>query len=145
LRQLLFKELIYTQLNEDGEGSDEVADLSQLTLAMEATLAIIAGSHTTSTALAIAITYLVLNPKCIGRLREELDAAAAHTNPEESSVLEDSNEKFPYGTEIPSERLVELKYLQAVINESMRLQPAIPHGVERTPPMDGGPVVVAGK
>jgi cytochrome P450 len=113
------------QLNEDGEGTHP--SLNKPTLASEAVLAILAGSDTTATALANAMYYLMTHPTCMTRLRAEVDAAA---DP---------------GTEIDADKLVELSYLQAVISETLRLQPAIPNGVQRMPPHHGGPVIVAGQ
>jgi cytochrome P450 len=113
------------QLNEDGEGP--LAEPDAGTLATEASLAIVAGSDTTGTGLANAMCYLLAHPACMDRLRAEVDAAAG----------EDAD--------VPSDRLVELKYLQAVLNETLRLQPAVPNGVQRTPPPAGGPVIVAGQ
>jgi cytochrome P450 len=82
----------------------------------ESTVAIVAGADTTSTALANAVFYLLTHPVCFTRLREELDGA---------------EDKTPY--------------LDAVLSETLRLQPALPNGVQRTPPLSGGPVVVAGQ
>jgi cytochrome P450 len=112
------------QMDEDDAGVH--APLDDESLAAEASLAIVAGSDTTSTALANALFYLISHPTSMARLREELDGAAAP------------------GEDVPPEALSELAYLQAVLNETLRLQPAVPNGVQRTPPPAGGPVVVAG-
>jgi cytochrome P450 len=111
-------------MDEDAAGTH--ASLDDETLAAEASLAIVAGSDTTSTALANALFYLISHPASMARLREELDGTA------------------PPGEDVPPEALSELPYLQAVLNETLRLQPAVPNGVQRTPPPEGGPVVVAG-
>jgi cytochrome P450 len=118
------------QLNEDGEQSHG-PPLNEDTLVSEASLSIIAGSDTTGTALSNAMVYLISRPECFARLRAELDAAAG--------------EGAAYDVEIAPERLVKLEYLQAIINETLRLMPAIPNGVHRMPPPDGGPVLVAGQ
>jgi cytochrome P450 len=73
--------------------------------------------------------YLIQYPHQFLRLRAEVDAAAGGG--------------FTYDNDVSSDRLVELKFLQAVINETLRLQPAIPNGVQRTTPKEGGPVIVA--
>jgi cytochrome P450 len=73
--------------------------------------------------------YLIQHPHQLRRLRAELDAAAGGGS--------------TYDIDVGSDRLVELKFLQAVINETLRLQPAIPNGVQRTAPKEGGPVIVA--
>jgi hypothetical protein len=118
------------QLNEDGENAHGLT-LSKPTIVSEAMLALIAGSDTTGTALANAMFYLMTHQECLARLRIELDAAAG--------------EGAAYDVEIEIDKLAELKYLQAVINETLRLQPAVPNGVQRTPPEEGGPVLVAGQ
>jgi cytochrome P450 len=105
--------------------------MNTATLASEAGLAIVPGSDTTSTALANMIFYLIQYPSYFRRLRDEVDAAAG--------------EGAAYDVDIDSDQLVNLKFLQAVINETIRLQPAIPNGVQRTPPKEGGPVLVAGQ
>jgi cytochrome P450 len=77
------------------------------------------------------IFYLIQHPYHLRRLREEVDAAAG--------------EGVAYDVDIDSDQLVSLKFLQAVINETIRLQPAVPNGVQRMPPKEGGPVLVAGQ
>jgi cytochrome P450 len=97
----------------------------------ESTLAIVAGSDTTGTALANTMFYLITHPEVFARLRREVDAAAG--------------EGTSYDVDVQPDVLGDLKYLQAVINETLRLQPAVPNGVQRTPPQEGGPVIVAGQ
>jgi cytochrome P450 len=116
-------------LNEDGEGTH--APLSKATLVGEAMLALIGGSDTTATTLSNTLFYLMTHPVCMARLRRELDAVAG--------------EQAAYDVEIGAEKLAGAKYLQAVINETLRLQPVAPSGVQRTPPKNGGPVLVAGQ
>jgi cytochrome P450 len=115
-------------MNEDGEETHP--PLSKNTAVGESMLALIAGSDTTGTALANAMFYLLTHPECMTRLRAELDAAAG--------------EGSPLDVDIGTDKLSELEYLQAIINETLRLQPAVPNGVPRMPPKEGGPVVVAG-
>lgn len=98
------------------------------TLMGESMLAIIAGSDTTSTALANLVFYLLSQPECFVRLRQELDIAAG--------------DGAAYDVEIEAEKLVELKYLQAIINETLRLQPAVPNGVQRMVPDNGEPAII---
>jgi cytochrome P450 len=104
--------------------------MNTATLALEAALAIIAGSDTTSVALSNMIFYLVQHPHHFRRLRAEIDAAAG--------------EGAAYDVDVDSDQLVSLKFMQAIINETLRLQPAVPNGVQRTPPKEGGAVIVAG-
>jgi cytochrome P450 len=91
---------------------------------------IVAGSDTTGMALANVIFYLLTHPMVMSRLRTELDEAADNTD---------------FDVDIESTRLADLKYLQAVINETMRLAPAVPSGTQRVPPKKKGPAIVAGQ
>jgi cytochrome P450 len=62
------------------------------TLAMESSLAIVAGSDTTSTALSNALFHLLTTPAALAALRAELDAAAgnaAYDVPWEAAQLAD--------------------------------------------------------
>jgi cytochrome P450 len=105
--------------------------MSAADLSVEATLAVVAGSDTTGTALANTIYYLICYPEVFARLRAELDVAAG--------------QGAGYDELIDSERLAELKYLQAVINETLRLQPAVPNGIQRSIPIQDGVLPVAGQ
>lgn len=92
-------------------------------------LAIGAGSDTTATAISNAMYYLISHPTTFSRLRAELDQA--------------SETPTAYDQPIDPGKLVDLKYLQAVINETLRLQPAVPNGVPRISPVSEGEVVLA--
>jgi cytochrome P450 len=95
---------------------------------MEASLAIAAGSDTTATALANAMFHLITDSDLLLRLRRELDAALHGEDDDiDSAVLADK------------------PLLNAVIKETLRLYPAVPNGVQRTPAEDGGSVLVAGQ
>lgn len=63
---------------------------------------------------------LVLHPKCLQRLRSELD-----------SVLDDTDLVAPY------EKVRHLEYLRACLNESMRLNPPVSHNLPRATPANG--------
>jgi cytochrome P450 len=102
--------------------------LDDSTLVGEATLAVAAGSDTTGTALTNAIFHLNAQPEILLRLRKEVDSA----------TLDDSGD-------FDLVRLAGLSYLNAIIQETLRLHPALPNGSQRTPPPDGGPVIVAGQ
>jgi len=80
-------------------------------------LAIVAGADTTATVLRNAIFYLLANPTYYARLREEIDATFPPT------------ETSPLDTEI----LPSLPFLNAVINEVLRLQPPVPTTLQRAP------------
>jgi cytochrome P450 len=89
-------------------------------MSIEASLALVAGSDTTATTLSNAVFYLIRHPQVFARLRVEIDAACGgHGNYEEG---------------IEPSILSELEYLQAVLNETLRLQPAVPNGIQRTSP-----------
>jgi cytochrome P450 len=116
-------------MNEDGDGPHP--GMTNETLVRETMLALFAGADTTATSTAGVLFYLMTHPTCFQRLRAELDAA--------------SGGDTIYDAPIEAATLAGLKYLEAVINETLRLQPAVPTGVQRVPPADGGPVMVAGQ
>ncbi|KAL5511173.1 hypothetical protein ACEPAH_4388 [Sanghuangporus vaninii] len=92
-------------------------------------VAIGAGADTTSTALGGLFFYLLSNPSVFYRLRKELDS------------------EFPIGEGEPFDavKLASLPYLNAVINETLRLQPAVPTSLQRCPLEGSGGKMVAGR
>jgi cytochrome P450 len=83
-------------------------------------LIIIAGSDTTASTLASAIYFLCQSPEKAERLRNELKKV------------------FPNGeADWSIEKLKEVPYLEGVIDETLRLKPAIPSGVPRVTPEAG--------
>jgi cytochrome P450 len=124
------------QFDEDGQSGH--TPFSDKTIAAEATLALVAGSDTTGTAMANAMFNLLCSPNSMNNLRRELDNAAA-----ESSGLKDGA-SAAYDVEIDEKDLHQLPYLNAVVNETLQLQPALPNGAQRLPPPEGGSVIVAG-
>ncbi|KAH9990628.1 high nitrogen upregulated cytochrome P450 monooxygenase 2 [Russula compacta] len=88
-------------------------------------LAIVAGSDTTSTTLTALFYHLILNPTALERLRNEVE------------------KEFPCGEE-PSDatKLGQMPWLNACINEAMRLHPAVPSGSQRTVLRGAGPKVL---
>ncbi|KAF9934226.1 hypothetical protein FBU30_002919 [Linnemannia zychae] len=105
----------------NGETGDEYADmiagkLTDRAVQTEALVFLIAGSETSSTAITVALMYLVKYPKTLRRLREELDQATA-SNPPDTLPTYDQVRKLPY--------------LTACINESMRLRPVAATGLPR--------------
>jgi len=98
-----------------GEELPENEHPSQTQLEQNGQLAIVAGSDTTSSALTATLYYLLHNPVAYERLQEEVDGA------------------FPNGGEpLDVGKLGQMKWLNGCINESLRLQPPVPSGSERT-------------
>ncbi|KAF9543833.1 high nitrogen upregulated cytochrome P450 monooxygenase 2 [Agrocybe pediades] len=91
-----------------------------------ATLAIIAGSDTTSTVLSNIFYYLIHHPEYMKRLKAEID------------------EHFPLSDTVHGTSAIELgklgsmKFLNAIINETLRLQPAVPTSLQRQPAKGSG-------
>ncbi|KAF8519619.1 cytochrome P450 [Hysterangium stoloniferum] len=119
------KDIFYYLLDEDGIGS---GSQSYPTLRAESSLVMVAGSDTTGTALSNVFFYLLANRTVYSRLQKEVD------------------EKFPRGADVfTSAGTADMKYLNAVINESLRLQPAVPNGIHRLLPRGSGGCMIAEK
>jgi len=92
-------------------------------LIADGVLAIVAGSDTTSTVFSCAFYFLLTHPAAYERLQAEIDAA------------------FPLdeGDPFDTTKLAEMPFLNAVINETMRLLPPVPSNLQRAPaPGSGG-------
>lgn len=76
-------------------------------------LVVIAGSDTTKMVLASLFFYLLSNPEKLAKLREEIDRS------------------YPPGEPLSSKHFQEMIYLDACINETLRLSPAVPSGSQR--------------
>ncbi|KAF8518333.1 cytochrome P450 [Gautieria morchelliformis] len=138
------KDIFYYLLDEEGVGHGPP---SLPTLILESGLSIIAGisvplvtlgfhygadvppgSDTTAVALSNLFFYLLSHPEILARLRQEVDSV------------------FPPGADAFSPAAAaDMKLLNAVINETLRLQPAVPNGVQRLLPLGSGGVEVAGR
>ncbi|RYP92929.1 hypothetical protein DL770_000979 [Monosporascus sp. CRB-9-2] len=92
----------------------------RLNLYGDAYLITVAGSDTTSAALTFLLFELCTHPDVLQKLREEVDSFYL-----ERATLTDYDD------------LHKLKYLQACINETMRLHPAAPRGLQRMTPPEG--------
>lgn len=99
-------------------------DISIDELERQASILILAGSETTAVALTSATNLLLQNPAVMTELTKEL-----HTN-------------FRHGSEIDVLSIHRLHYLQAVIQETLRLFPPITNGFPRQT-MVGGTIVDA--
>jgi cytochrome P450 len=89
---------------------------------------IAAGSDTTAISLAATIAYLTMNPLCLATLRAELDEA---------------NRKGELDDPVTFKQAQKLPYLQAVIQESLRLHPAV--GAPMTRVVGPGGATLAGQ
>ncbi|KAJ5675976.1 hypothetical protein N7462_008873 [Penicillium macrosclerotiorum] len=104
------------------EEKDQSAPPGDQALNEDGRLLIIAGSDTTGVTLAHALYYLAQNPSAYRNLQKELDNAFG-------STAEPSD--------FTNEKLQRLPYLEAVINETLRLKPAVPSGQPRLTPPEG--------
>ncbi|TFK36463.1 high nitrogen upregulated cytochrome P450 monooxygenase 2 [Crucibulum laeve] len=86
-------------------------------------LAVIAGSDTTASAISNTIYYLLSHPEYYSRLQKEIAHAVGPAT--ELSLIDLS-------------KLSALSFLNAVINETLRLQPAVPTGLQRAPAIGSG-------
>lgn len=99
-------------------------EMSREDIYSNANLLILAGSETTSTAIAGCVYFLAQNPQVQYSLKNEICS------------------RFACEEEITFEALSNLTYLTAVLDESMRLYPAVPNFTPRVTPSGGA--VVAG-
>jgi benzoate 4-monooxygenase len=114
------EEDIFAKLLKNGKGED--INLSAGEIIAECSVMMNAGTDTTTAALTNTIYLLYKHPKVLKKLRAELDAAAPHYD-------------------VPSYATVaKLPYLQACIEESLRLRPASSMGLPRVVP-EGGRVI----
>ncbi|KIJ68401.1 hypothetical protein HYDPIDRAFT_24686 [Hydnomerulius pinastri MD-312] len=85
-------------------------------------LAIVAGADTTSSALSNIMYYLLANPAVYKRLRDEVDEAFPPSQP----------------CTLNPDMLPSLPFLNAVINETLRLQPPVAASLQRAPEAGSG-------
>lgn len=85
----------------------------------DAHLIVVAGSDTTAATLTCVFWHLAQEPAQIKSLRVEVD------------------EYYRVNGQADANGLAQLKHLDAVINESLRLHPPVPSGVQRVTPADG--------
>lgn len=98
--------------------------------AMSASL-IIAGSDSTAISLSGVFYYLLMNPWVYQKLLREIDAADA------AGCLASSKDSTGAGDVVPFTAANRLPYLDAVINESFRMHPAVGLLLERVTPPEG--------
>ncbi|KAJ5648973.1 uncharacterized protein N7484_002696 [Penicillium longicatenatum] len=104
------------------EEKDPSAPPGDQALNEDGRLMIVAGSDTTGTTLAHALYYLTKNVSAYKTLQKELDNVFGIT---------------AKSSHFSNEKLRGLPYLEAVINETLRLKPAVPSGQPRVTPPEG--------
>ncbi|CAG9947538.1 unnamed protein product [Clonostachys rosea f. rosea IK726] len=91
----------------------------RMNLQADASLIVVAGSDTTASTLTCLLFELTKHPDVYRKLQNEVDAH-----------LSDSKE-------LQNDSLIGMEYLQACIDESMRMHPIVPGGVQRHTPPQG--------
>ncbi|KZP20243.1 high nitrogen upregulated cytochrome P450 monooxygenase 2 [Athelia psychrophila] len=112
------KDLFYHLINEDGLESERPPLEA---VASEGILAVIAGSDITATTLTALFYYLLKNAEKLSKLRAEIDSHFAR-----------DEEPVDFGI------LAGMEYLNACINEALRLYPAVMSGSQRQVPRGSG-------
>lgn len=91
---------------------------------------VMAGSETSATLLAVAVYYLLRNPEKLARLQNEVREAYPRTSGNDEE--DESQINFSTVTKLP--------YLLAVLNESLRIHPPLPAGINRFVPKGGATI-----
>ncbi|KAI0401622.1 cytochrome p450 monooxygenase [Xylaria palmicola] len=112
---------VFSWILADYEAQPKKTQQDFFNLMGECTLITIAGSDTTSSTLTCLLFELARHPDVYEKLKDEVDQCfAAH------------------GNNIPGHyELSKLEYLQACIDETLRLHPPLPSGVQRMTPEEG--------
>ncbi|KAL4939655.1 hypothetical protein BDV06DRAFT_214127 [Aspergillus oleicola] len=100
-------------LKDYNEGPKTVQDT--FNLHGDSYLIVVAGSDTISSTLAVILYYLAINPALAKQLQDEFD----------------KHEDLSHRT------LVDIDFLEGIINEALRLHPAVPGGTQRVTPPEG--------
>lgn len=108
----------FTALMEDKGGKPQSLEWGEIVA--EVNIMMNAGSTTTAIAMANVMFQLLKNPRCLAKLRDEIDAV----------VDEDE-------TVVSYDKVRHLPYLRACLDESMRLFPPTAHGLPRVTPAEG--------
>lgn len=96
--------------------SPESKDISVQSLCMQAQVLVVAGSETTATSLSSITFFLLKNPRAYNILKDEVRST------------------FKSYANITAQNTLHMQYLNAVIEESLRLYPPVPGGVPRVSP-----------
>ncbi|EAU87606.2 high nitrogen upregulated cytochrome P450 monooxygenase 2 [Coprinopsis cinerea okayama7 len=117
---MMHKDLFYHLI----QATDPDLAASPLPLIMaNAILTIIAGSDTSASAVTSIIYFLLRNPECHKKLQKEIDDTFGFDEGDPA---------------ITPDKLAQLPYLNAVINEAMRVFPPVASSVQRAPKIGSG-------
>ncbi|GJE94463.1 cytochrome P450 [Phanerochaete sordida] len=119
------KDLYYYLMNEDGSSKSQLTRKEGLS---DGVVAIIAGSDTAATALTHLCYYFLQRPECLRRLRHEIE----EVYPSLGDELEDLA------------RQADMLYLNACLNETLRLLPPVLTGLQRSVEDGTGGAMIAG-
>ncbi|KAF7663308.1 hypothetical protein LDENG_00213630 [Lucifuga dentata] len=100
--------MIDSQKNNDGKEGEQHKGLSDHEILSQAMIFLFAGYETTSSSLCFLAYNLATHPHIMKRLQEEIDST------------------FPNKAAVQYQDLLQMEYLESVINESMRLYPIAP-------------------
>ena len=108
----------FTAMMEDKKGAAH--NLETGGIVAEISIMMNAGSDTTAIALRNVLFLLLKNPRCMARLREEINV-----------VLDEDELVAPYS------KVKHLPYLRACLDESLRMLPPVVFGLPRRTPPEG--------
>ncbi|KAL4909339.1 hypothetical protein BDW74DRAFT_187513 [Aspergillus multicolor] len=108
----------FTAMMEDKKGVPHNLEMSEIVA--EISIMMNAGSDTTAIALRNVLFFLLKNPRCMQKLREEIDGALG-----EDEVVS------------PSSTVKHLPYFKACLDESLRMLPTVILGLPRRTPPEG--------
>jgi cytochrome P450 len=112
----------FSALMEDKNGNPNGMEWGEIVA--EISIMMNAGSDTTAIAMFNAMHCLLRNPRCLEKLRAEIDA-----------VVEPSESVIPY------DKVRHLPYLRACLDEALRLFPPSTFGLPRRTPKEGAPIL----
>ncbi|KAI0265061.1 cytochrome P450 [Gloeopeniophorella convolvens] len=122
---ITFADVALSRLVQSGEDGAEAVRPSLPGILSNGFTAILAGSDDTATTLTALLYHLVQRPTAYKNLQEEIDR------------------EFPAGVEpLDVGRLIKMPWLNACINEALRMHPPVPSGSQRSVARGAGPKVV---